>query len=245
MNKLKLTFLFILNLLFVNFATSAADDGINLDMSRIIFNQDDKSQSIVLHNGSNKLFLAESVMTLDLNGSKSQNFMTIPPLVRIEANSDNMFKIILKDLDLLPTDRETMQYFTVSLIPSSKKDAAENNVIMTHVAVVPRFIIKFFYRPKHIKYDIESATKNISYLVREGVLYAVNHSAMNVTLVNLRFDGEKYQSSIAPIVPPFSQLAIIPNAKINTISWSGINDYGGYTEEYQFNINNIKNKVAD
>lgn len=218
--------------------TQSCYAGISLDKNRIVFSQNNHSQSVSVNNDTDKLYLIQSNVIENLNDENSDNFLTIPPIARLEPQSNNIIKVMPKNLSSLPNDRESLFYFTVSLIPESKKQTqAENHdQIGMKFSVVTKMIIKLFYRPISLIENPEKYADKLEFDMQGNSLKIKNPSPYYLTLVNLKLDNIEYISDISPMVAPFSTFEINTKKQINNISWQIINDYGGYSNVFNKKI---------
>lgn len=114
------TYITLLTLISGLFAISLSSfAGVSLDKTRIVFNESDKNQSINIINDSDKLYLVQNTILVDHANAQSEavtQFVTVPPLARLEKNSRNAIRILPKDFSKLPADRESIFYFVVGAV---------------------------------------------------------------------------------------------------------------------------------
>lgn len=72
----------------------AADGGLSLDRTRVIFQQANMAQSVTLRNRGEALYLVKSVITRDIAGKVTAPFWVTPPLFRLEPRSQNTLRIL-------------------------------------------------------------------------------------------------------------------------------------------------------
>ncbi|HDN2513291.1 TPA: molecular chaperone [Providencia rettgeri] len=219
-------------LLGIFFITQSSVAAVSLDHSRVIFTQDDKSQSVSAYNTANKKYLIQSLVFSDLSSENepSHNFTVIPPIVTLNENSNNALKILPKGLNELPQDRESLFYLMVNFIPeTTKKNNDQNNQINTKFNLSTKIVIKMFYRPTGIKGNVKNYINELTAKQSGNKIIINNPSPYHFTLVNIKMDNESYNSDRAPMVAPFSTIEIPANKKVSKLEWDMINDYGGET----------------
>lgn len=221
---------FTLILLLATFRTQTAHAAIVLQQSRVIFDGDKKSASLMVTNQNvNAPYLAQGWVE-DADNKKIQSpIVLLPPLQRIEAGAKTQIKLqALPGINLLRQDRETLFYLNLREIPPRSDKANTLNIALQNR-------IKIFYRPVALKAPLNQlATPWQSQLLlkKEGDAWRVdNPSAYFITLVDAR-------SSIkSDSVPGFTPLMIAPHSSErltgradsygNAPVMTYLNDYGG------------------
>ncbi|MFD1090430.1 molecular chaperone [Providencia vermicola] len=228
--------------LLVSQSTFAA---VSLDHSRVIFKQDDKSQSITANNTADKKYIVQSLIftNADTESVTSKNFTVIPPIVALKEKSNNALKIIPQSLGNLPNDRESLFYVMVNFIPETKQRNSNDN--RNHVGTTfnlsTKIVIKMFYRPNGIKGHVNEYIDKLTVTQVNDKVTINNPSPYYYTLVNIKIDGVPYSSDRAPMVAPFSTFDLKTTKKASKIEWSIINDYGGETKTNPITLNGTKN----
>lgn len=207
--------------------TQSAYAGVSLGQTRIVYHQKNKSQTIQVLNDSDTLYLAQSTVMSALSepNKTASSFAIIPPLTRIEPRSETQLKLLPKSLGTLPTDRESLFFFAVQFIPESKRST--ENVSTSNINVMTKIILKLIYRPTAVTSDPESVAPTLKIKSTNTGVKLENPSAHYLTLVNLRFDGQPYVTTVAPMVAPMSTLQLEVNHKAKTMTWQVLNDFGG------------------
>lgn len=215
------------------FVSQSAFSAVSLDHSRVIFTQNDKSQSITAHNSGAKKYLVQSLIfsTLENENTSSESFTVIPPIVTLKENSNNALKIIPKSLAALPNDRESLFYLMVNFIPETKqRNNDENDQINTKFNLSTKIVIKMFYRPNGIQGHVNDYINKLTANQSGNKIIISNPSPYYYTLVNIKMDKVSYESERAPMVAPFSNIELPINKKVSKLEWDIINDYGGETK---------------
>lgn len=231
------TYITLLTLISGLFAISLSSfAGVSLDKTRIVFNESDKNQSINIINDSDKLYLVQNTILVDHANAQSEavtQFVTVPPLARLEKNSRNAIRILPKDFSKLPADRESIFYFVVNLIPEGKKIKNNDNDIAANFNIATRIIIKVFYWPASVAGDADKLAGSLSFSTDGKRLTIKNPSGYFYTLEYLNLDGKDYHADRAPMVPPFSSVSLPVSGKINQVEWRVINDLGGASDLFK------------
>lgn len=218
---------------------------VSLDHSRIIFKQNDKSQSITANNTADKKYLVQSLIftNIETENATSENFTIIPPIVTLKEKSNNALKIIPQSLSNLPNDRESLFYLMVNFIPETKQNSGNNssNQVGTTFNLSTKIVIKMFYRPNGIEGHVNEYIDKLTATQINNKITINNPSPYHFTLVNIKIDGVPYSSERAPMVSPFSTFDLKTTKKASKIEWSIINDYGGETKTNPITLNGTKN----
>lgn len=210
-------------------STSVYSEGLSLGKTRIIFSGKDKSEIINVINDDDKPYLIQSGVMNNVNDRLSSNFVTIPPLFRLEGKNTSSLRVLLNDTTNLPKDRESLFYLNVKAIPSTKKigedDAPSKLVFITNI------VIKVFYRPLGIDHPQDDSYKRIKLISKGNKWLFDNPTAYYMTLTNVKFNKNKYSKSI--LLSPYSTTMIDNiDSSINQASWHIINDYGELSKEF-------------
>lgn len=214
---------------------SVAIAGVSLQQTRVIFKENDRNNSVIINNNSEKLYLAQSQIHhgIDSNSGVSSNFILVPPLMRIEPNSLSAIKILPQSVSVLPSDRESVFYYSVQLIPETKAHHAESGEVNTKFTVATRLVIKLFYRPKALTDNPELFAGKLDFsLENNNVLKIKNPSPYYITLTQIKLDGFPFSPKASPMVPPFSDITFSLDKSVNNVSWQIIDDFGGYSNLY-------------
>ena len=220
------------------FSASYSYAGLSLSQSRIIFSEGDKSQSVQINNDTDNLYLSQNMITADLDGKKDEHFIVFPPLKRLQPQSSVSIKILPRSLDTLPSDRESLFFFTAYLIPETKRGQQNNSGDLSlKINMVTKIIIKGFYRPNELAItSLDSHAKKITFKKVGNNVQVNNPTPYYFTVSNLKFDGKSYQSANAPMVAPFSSLNLAIDKSIKQVSWQYIDDFGGLSNTFENKI---------
>ncbi|AHM71264.1 fimbrial biogenesis chaperone [Yersinia hibernica] len=203
--------------------TMVSEAAINLDRTRIVFNDTDKSASVILVNQSKTSpYLAQSWIE-DSTGKKVDSpLVALPPMQRIDAGQKSQVRIMkLADVSKLPTDRETLFYFNVREVPP-KSDMS--NVVQ--IAIQSR--VKLFYRPAAIRADYGNIWQEKLQLTKQGENLKINNpTPYYITLGYLSQDNRGN-------FPGFDSVMIAPfgTEMVKTPGYSGSHYTIGYMDDF-------------
>jgi len=208
---------------------SAAEGGVSLSRTRVIFLSTDSTQTLTVQNYGSRPYLLQSAVIGSPQGGEAAPFMTTPPLFRLEANSKNTLRIVRKGDAALPADRESVFYFTAMAVPSmTQSSASEDTSLAARVSVGIKNTIKVFYRPVGLPLSAEDAQGRLRFHHQDGNVVVNNPTPYFLTLSRLVFDGREVAArAIVPMIAPFSQASYPANGPVRQAQWSVINDYGG------------------
>lgn len=218
-------------------AESYAVSGVALGQTRIVYNEDNKEQTITIINNDDKAYLVQAGVYISPNGGLDNNFYVIPPLFRLEPNKENTIKIILKSKKSLPNNKESIAYFSANVIPSSQNidgNTNEDNSMQAKITISTRSVIKLFYRPKNLPISYKKSENNLKFkLTDDNKLEIYNPSPYYLTFASLKLNNKPI-SDFDTLIGPDEKKLISIYSKINIIEWSLINDYGGISDNYQY-----------
>lgn len=204
----------------------SAHAAINIDRTRIIFNGNERSSSIVLENQSHQLpYLAQSWIE-NAQGAKDNNYiMALPPMQRIEPGEKSQVRLMKMDtIRQLPTDRETLFYFNVREVPPKSE-----LVNVMQVAIQSR--IKLFYRPEAVKPRDGDIWQDRLQVSRNGqTLTIANPTPYYITIGYMAGDDHRsFPKFDSVMVAPFGHEQYTPPSSYhgNEYTLGFIDDYGG------------------
>jgi P pilus assembly chaperone PapD len=213
---------------------SAAQAGIVVGGTRIIYDGTKNETSLSINNPDNSPYLIQT--WVDGDGPLGENkaaakppFVVTPPLFRLEANNENMIRIIRTGGNI-PTDRESVYWANVKSIPATK--VGDKNVLQ--ISVKTR--IKLFYRPEGISAPSEDIYKTISFHRNGNQLQVNNPTPYYVTFYSLKA-GSTPVKTLNQMVPPKGTATYsLPATTSAQVTWQAINDFGGTTKPMQASI---------
>ncbi|HBR6925112.1 TPA: molecular chaperone [Klebsiella pneumoniae] len=211
------------------FLTSSAISGVEIGGTRLVYNGSVSQAAISINNPDSKPYLIQSWVSKSENSDDGDNiFTTTPPLFKLNPHTQNSVRVMLTG-DTLPTDRESIYWLNIKVIPSSSPDA-KNELL---IAVKSK--MKLFYRPVGLKGDPSLAYQQLTFSHEGGKLSVHNPSPYSVSLYDVKVNGK--QLTKPPMVLPF-QTVSLPQSAITggEVSWRAINDFGGITAEHKIKM---------
>ena len=165
-------------------------------------------------------------------------FLVTPPLVRIEPNKGQAFRIVFTG-EALPKDRESIFWFNLLDVPPLPKDADANVMQVAY-----RSRIKLFYRPEGLADNPVKAAESLVWsrgtAGKGGVeLQVRNNSAFYVSLANvtLKSGSSTFKDAEGKTLAPFGTQNIKLKgagtlaAGAASVTYSWVNDYGAAVEQ--------------
>lgn len=205
-------------------STSAlASNGVVLGATRVVYNADKKEASLTVDNHSdNKQYFLIQAWVDDKDGNKNVPFSVTPPLFRLNANKENMLRIV-KTGEGLPADRESVYWVNVKAIPPAPAPGEQN---VLQLAIKTR--IKLFYRPAGLPGKATDAPAALQWSVQGNDLVVKNPSAYSVTLDSVKMGGTEVKK-VNLVLPKSDAHYTLPAgaARSGQVSFTTINDYGG------------------
>lgn len=221
-------------------ADSHADSGVALGQTRIIYNENNKEQTITIINNDDKAYLVQAGVYTSPNGQLDDRFHVIPPLFRLEPNKENTIRIILKSRKSLANNKESIAYFSANVIPSSQRfddNNNEDNSMQAKITISTRSVIKLFYRPNSLSMSYKEAEGSLKFkLINKNELEIYNPSPYYLTFASLKVNG-KSLSDFNTLISPEEKKIIPISDNVKTINWSLINDFGGISDNYHYAFN--------
>lgn len=215
--------------------TAAADGGISLSRTRVVFQSTDNAQTLTMQNHGSRPYLVQSAVVATPGGRESTPFITTPPLFRLEANSKNTIRILRKGNVELPSDRESVFYFTAIAVPAMAPPKETDELSQaSRMSVGIQNTIKLFYRPTGLAMVPEEAEGRLTFYQQGGKVRVHNPTPYYLTFSRLAFDGTEYNvRDNVSMIAPFSQIDYPVSGHVRQAQWSVINDYGGTSQQYQ------------
>lgn len=213
----------------------AAEGGISLSRTRVIFQSTDNAQTLTLQNHGSRPYLVQSAVVATPQGHEPAPFLTTPPLFRLEALSKNTLRILRKGDVALPTDRESVFYFTAVAVPAmTPPKEKDDSSLAARISVGIQNTIKLFYRPVGLAMAPEEAEGRLTFHLQGGKVQVDNPTPYYLTFSSLAFDGTEInvRDSVS-MIAPFSQVSYSVVGHVSKAQWSVINDYGGTSQQYQ------------
>lgn len=214
----------------VAFISHAFASGVGINATRVIFIAGSQSAPVIIRNSSpDESYLIQSYLTDNTEHNNAIPFDVLPPIFRLPPDSRNEVRIVEKNNDL-PKNRESVFYFHARAIPANakKNDVKENKGV---IKIALESIIKVFYRPKNLPSSPQQAQGSLIFEPVSGGLKVNNASPYYISLAKLTVDKHSIPLSIEnnnTMIAPFSELFYATPVNKGNVSWTTINDLGGY-----------------
>lgn len=211
----------------------ASHGALTLSSTRVVFDSDKRSVSLVVANPSDKTYAVQSwVNTSADDTTTAVPFMVSPPLFRVNPGKEQQVQINGLP-NTLPKDRESLFYFNAQEIP--QVDGEQTNVL--NIAIRTR--IKLFYRPSELKDTPASRLKDLQWSLQtlggKPSLVLNNPTPFHYTFYHLHVsvNGQSHRLEQPGMSEPLNRQTyalgdIKPGADMR-VSFTTINDYGGIT----------------
>ncbi|WP_312042233.1 molecular chaperone [Erwinia sp.] len=226
------SFIFVILASVLAFACVPAShaDGLSLGATRLIYSEGKKEASVPLNNiGSSVPYLIQAWVT-DFNQKEGEvPFITTPPLFKLGRQASGTVRVVYTGSGphLLPTDRESLFLLNVRAVPAVSKEASSNRL-----TIATQNIIKLIYRPAGLTVKgAGEAWRQLKVTPGESSLTVANPTPYVVTLTRMKINNKPLEQP--GTLQPFSSRALkAPVGKITTVTFSTINDFGGFTPEH-------------
>lgn len=213
-------------------AAQAAEGGLRLAQTRVIFNADNKNANAAIKNNGQQVYLIKAAVMNTPEGNNpalpAAPFMVTPPMFRLEKESQSTALIVRNGTAQLPADRESVFWLSFLAIPAvSKNGNTPDNMTSAQVSVGIRNVIKLFYRPAGLSPSFERAQEKLTFR-REGQRVSVNNpTPYYLTLAALSFNGRDVSlQDHNPMIAPFASAVFPAEGAVSQAQWAVITDYG-------------------
>jgi P pilus assembly chaperone PapD len=217
MNFLRSTFIVSA---FMAAGISAANAGVIIGGTRVIYDGNKKEASISINNPDSTPYLIQSWIEMQNGGAEKAPFIITPPLYRLDNGQQNVERIIMAGA--LPQDKESLYWLNIKSIPSAPK--SEMNSLQ--IAVKTR--IKLIYRPAALKgTSPEDVADKLSWSRIGDKLQVTNPTQYVMNFNNISLGNHKLED-VTYVLPGSSALFKLPNGVSGgALNFTLINDYGG------------------
>lgn len=230
--------------------------GFGLGASRVVLMQGDASTGqVVAVNNSDSVYLVQSRIwpadggtgyPLTREGEKKASvpFLVTPPLKRMDSWSTLQLRILVTPDNQLPSDRESLFFFSSKAIPSEGSGEPEKVAAGTgstaRMSMALQSFIKLYYRPKglgpHAIFDGEVAPALSVNRTPDGHLRVVNPTPYYLTFGVLTVDGKAVDAEARrAMVPPKGEhdypMPAGAGRKGAVVKWQLIDEFGLVTDE--------------
>lgn len=156
------------------------------------------------------------------NEESVDSFIITPPLFRLDANKENILRVIFTGGPDVPQDRESLYLINVKAIPAMSDDQKGKNVLQ----VALKTTIRLFYRPAGLKGSLKDAVAQVSWKAQAGALAFNNASKLHVVVSELKLNGLQITQAPDVLRPGETRELPIQAKAGDEVSLSYIDDYG-------------------
>ncbi|MGR7122252.1 fimbria/pilus periplasmic chaperone [Klebsiella aerogenes] len=204
---------------------AAAQGGVALGATRLIYPEGQKEIAVPLTNTStSSAYLVQSWIAT-ASDKKSSDYILTPPLFVSKPKSENTLRIMYAG-PALPTDRESVFYLHSRSIPSVDRDALNKSNVL-QIAI--ESVIKVFWRPKGLEGTSAAAPATLVCSQSGSTLTLKNPSSYYVSLVSLYAGNRKLPNTMVP--PKGSQTLPVSGGNTGPVTYKAINDYGALSNK--------------
>ncbi|EOC1228974.1 molecular chaperone [Cronobacter sakazakii] len=211
-------------------ATTAAQAGVIIGGTRVIYPGDKKEASVPVTNNDDINYLIQSWVDTDAPGAAKAPFMVTPPLFRINAHQDNTLRVVRTGGDL-PKDRESLYWLNIKSIPSSVKKAGVNDL---QIAVRTR--IKLMYRPALVTGIPDDVAGMLKWHTEGNMLVVENPTPFYMNFNSVKVNGKEVEKVNIAAPKSESRFQLANMANIHAVSWTIINDFGAISKSWSQNF---------
>lgn len=199
--------------------------GVGLNATRIVYQQGELSTSVGARNNTDINYLAKFMISGD-DGKNSTLFSISPPLIKINSKDRQDVKIYFTG-NGLPTDRESLFYFSATMIPGTNGPLNSSALNIGY-----KTIIKLFYRPSKLTMTPEEAYQQLAISVSPTGIVAKNNSPYYISMNLLTVNGVNAELSLKKqntMISPYGSLNYVmpENGRKGKATWKVVNDLGG------------------
>lgn len=203
--------------------------GLTLGATRLIYSQGKKEASVPLNNfGDSVPYLIQSWVANFDQKEDNVPFITTPPLFKLARQGSNTIRVVYTGdaARSLPTDRESVFLLNVRAVPAVSKETSPNRL-----TIATQNIIKLIYRPSKLtEKGAGEAWRQLKVAPGAGTLTFTNPTPYVVTLTRMKINDRPLERP--GMLQPFASKTIkAPVEKIDKVTFSTINDFGGVTPE--------------
>jgi P pilus assembly chaperone PapD len=209
-------------------SVSAANAGVVIGGTRVIYDGGKKESSLSVNNPDNIPYLIQSWLESQDGGADKVPFVITPPLYRLDQGQQNVMRIVRAGN--LPDDKESMYWLNIKSIPSAPKK--ENTL---QVAVKTR--IKLIYRPTTLKGSIpEEGVSKLTWQKMGNQLQVTNPTPFYMNFNEITLGGKKLPE-VTYVAPGSSAKFDLPaNVSAGAITFKLITDFGGIGPQHQASL---------
>lgn len=208
--------------------STAADAGVVIGGTRVIYDGAKKEASLSVNNADNVPYLIQSWIDMPNGGTEKAPFIITPPLYRLDQGQKNVMRIVRAGN--LAENKESMFWLNVKSIPSAEKK--ENTL---QVAVKTR--IKLIYRPESLKDSSpEQQADKLSWQKSGNDIQVTNPTSYYMNFNEIAVNG-KTLPEVTYVAPgTTARFALPAGVGGGPLTFKLISDYGAAGTEHKSSI---------
>ncbi|WP_449543439.1 fimbrial biogenesis chaperone [Enterobacter ludwigii] len=221
----------VLGAVLVGCSLSVFAGGVGIDATRIIYPEQSKSVTTSVRNTDTRDSYLTQVAVSSTPDGGSAPFVATPPLFRMEPGGRNQIRITRTSQTGLPSDRESLFWFSMRAIPSSEEVKGSPTKLTGSMQVALGTFIKLIYRPVNLPVPPEKGFGMLTFTRAADGVRVHNASPYYVSFFSLKVGGRELITSNQKVkmVAPLSDV-VVPGIKLSfpsKVTWTAINDIGG------------------
>lgn len=215
---------------------TTAQAGMIIESSRVVFSAADREQSLLMANGNDYPVIVQAWIDDGAPDGTPETagevpVMPLPGIFRLEPGEQKNLRLLATQIKQ-PQDRESLYWLNIYEIPPTDAHLPPG---VSAVKVAVRLQLKMFYRPQHLKLDVDKLTEQQQFsLIRQpGALKLKidNASPYYATFSGAKLTGSGQSRELnIGMLAPFSQKTLDVGGDANwqpdSISYLLINDDG-------------------
>lgn len=204
---------------------AAANAAVNVGATRLIYDAASNEANLSVSNRDDTApYLVQSWVSRfgSTNEESIDSFIVTPPLFRLDANKENILRVIFAGAAQVPQDHESLYLMNVKAIPAMSDDQKGKNLLQ----IALKTTIKLFYRPAGLKGSLEDAVTQVDWKANDGALMFNNASKFHVVVSELKLNGLQITQSPDVLRPGQQQELPIQAKAGDKLEMSYIDDYG-------------------
>lgn len=199
-------------------ALMAANAGVIIGGTRVIFEGAKKEATINITNPDNTPYLIQSWIDMQDGVSGKAPFIITPPLYRLDGGQKNLERIVMTGS--LPQEQESLFWLNIKAIPSASKQ-------MNALQIAVKTRIKLIYRPEGLRASTpeEQATK-LTWQQSGNAIQVNNPTPYVINFNEITLGGRKLDD-VTYVLPGASARFSLPEGVSgHSLTFKVINDYG-------------------
>lgn len=227
----------VLALIFLSLPLQIFAEGIGFNRSRLVYQEGSAGEIITAKNGSTKLYLLHSGVTITPSGKEVGPFWVTPPIARLEGNSQNIIRITgnMVQLAKLPKDRESVFWFFSTAIPSQPESISAGEA---RLSIGLRTLLKIFYRPKGLPGNADDTVLQLRATSQKRGVVISNPTPYYASFSSLSLDNKVIDLNEVPsMIPPYGDLLFNSVTVVRRVTFSLMTDYGGASSKKTILLN--------